>query len=57
MVGPPPPYDDAVVNPERDDEAIGVVSTMTDLHTGPVVVVMIGDAEATSCDDRPLISA
>ena len=57
VVGPPPPYDDAVVKPDKDDEAIGVVSTVTALHIGPVVVVMIGEAEATSCVDRPLSSA
>lgn len=39
-----PPYVDAVVNVDKVADGNGVVSTVTILDTGPVVVVMTGDA-------------
>lgn len=49
-----PPYEEAVVNDDRDDEASGVVSIVMAFDTAPSVVVINGDILATSCGDRPL---
>ena len=54
VVGPPPPYEEAVVNADRDDEAEGVVSIVIAFASAPSVVVMTGDAAASSWELRPL---
>jgi hypothetical protein len=55
FVDGPPPYDDAVVNVDMDDDdAIGVVSTVMLFESAPDVLVIIGDDDCSSIGDRPL---
>lgn len=49
-----PPYEEAVVNVDEEDEARGVVSIVIFLDTAPSVEVINGDILANSCGDRPL---
>lgn len=49
-----PPYDDAVVKEDKEEEAMGVVSTVMAFASAPSVVVITGEEAASSCDDRPL---
>jgi len=49
-----PPYEEAVVNVDEEDEASGVVSIVIFLETAPSVEVINGDMLASSCGDRPL---
>jgi hypothetical protein len=49
-----PPYEEAVVNVDNDEDTRGVVSIVIAFDTAPSVVVINGDMLATSCGDRPL---
>jgi hypothetical protein len=49
-----PPYEEAVVNVDDEDETSGVVSIVMFLDTAPSVLVINGDMLASSCGDRPL---
>ena len=52
-----PPYDDAVVKVDNDEAAIGVVSTVIAFDIAPSVFAIIGEVDASSCGERPLVSA
>lgn len=54
VVGPPPPYEDAVVKEDKVEDAVGVVSTVMARERAPSDVVMTGEVWASSCGDRPL---
>lgn len=49
-----PPYEEAVVNVDDEDETSGVVSIVMFFDTAPSVLVINGDILANSCGDRPL---
>jgi hypothetical protein len=49
-----PPYEEAVVNVDEEDEASGVVSIVIFFDTAPSVEAINGDILASSCGDRPL---